>query len=168
MKIVVLAGSPRQHGESYKLINAFREGAKKHDITVVPVGNMKINGCIGCEYCHTRGQGTCIQKDDMLKVNQAMKDAEVVVIVSPVYLYGLSGQLQSCLSRWYGTTPAPGTKYLLMLTSGNESAFAAIELQMWHAIAYINGSLISIIETSMERGNIDEACSQAYYIGQNL
>ena len=29
---------------------------------------MKIAGCLGCEYCHTKGNGECVQKDDMKEV----------------------------------------------------------------------------------------------------
>ncbi len=32
---------------------------------------MKIAGCLGCEYCHTKGEGKCLQKDDMDKVMPA-------------------------------------------------------------------------------------------------
>ena len=66
MKITVLNGSPRV-GNTSAMVDAFREGAEKggHEVCVMHVGRMKINGCLDCEYCHTKGEGKCIQKDDM-------------------------------------------------------------------------------------------------------
>lgn len=67
MEILVLNGSPRPHGNTSAMIEAFVEGAKQsgHKVSVVNVCQKKIAGCLGCEYCHTKGNGTCIQKDDM-------------------------------------------------------------------------------------------------------
>lgn len=41
-------------------------GCKKH-----------INGCIACEYCHTKGHGTCVQEDDMQEVYTFLKEADM-------------------------------------------------------------------------------------------
>jgi multimeric flavodoxin WrbA len=34
---------------------------------------MNIKGCMACEYCHTKGEGKCIQQDDMTKLMAAMQ-----------------------------------------------------------------------------------------------
>jgi hypothetical protein len=36
-------------------------GAKEagHEVEILHVGKMKINGCLACEYCHGKGEGTC-------------------------------------------------------------------------------------------------------------
>lgn len=70
MKILVLNGSPRPHGNTAAMVDAFVEGAKEqnHDVTVVSVCQKKIAGCLACEYCHTKGEGRCIQKDDMQEI----------------------------------------------------------------------------------------------------
>ena len=61
---------------------------------------MKISGCLACEYCHAKGRGECIQKDDMQKVYALLKKAEMLVIASPVYYHGISGQLKCVLDRF--------------------------------------------------------------------
>lgn len=166
MKILILAGSPRQNGQSYKLVEAFKEGAKAHKITVVPVGNMKINGCLACEYCHTKGNGKCIQQDDMQKIHPLLAEADAVVLASPVYYWGLSGQLQSCLTRWYAPhKPAKAAKYAVLLASGSEGVYEPIEKQMTDVIDYIGGELVGIVKTSMEKNNIAEACAAAKALG---
>ena len=74
MKIAVLNGSPKV-GNTAAMVNAFAEGAKEagHEVEILHVGKMKIGGCLACEYCHTKGEGKCVQKDDMEKVMPAEK-----------------------------------------------------------------------------------------------
>ena len=80
MIITVLNGSPRKENTS-AMVDAFVEGAQEagHEVEVLQVGKMKIAGCMGCEYCHTKGEGQCIQKDDFEKVLPAYKDCDMVV-----------------------------------------------------------------------------------------
>ena len=68
------------------MVNAFAEGAKEagHEVEILHVGKMKINGWLACEYCHTKGEGKCVQKDDMEKVMPAYKEADMVVFASPI------------------------------------------------------------------------------------
>ena len=169
MKILILAGSPRKNGQSYKLVEAFKEGAAGNEIQVVDVGSMKINGCLACEYCHTKGNGKCIQNDDMQKILPLLAEAEGIVIASPVYYWGLSGQLQSCLTRWYAPhKPAKATKYAVLLASGSEGVYEPIEGQLKDVIGYIGGKLVGIVKTSMEKNNINEACSAAKELGKKF
>ena len=85
MKIAILNGSPKV-GNTAAMVNAFAEGAKEagHEVEILHVGKMKINGCLACEYCHTKGEGKCVQKDDMEKVMPAYKEADMVVFASPI------------------------------------------------------------------------------------
>jgi multimeric flavodoxin WrbA len=80
-----LNGSPKV-GNTAAMVNAFAEGAKEagHEVEILHVGKMKINGCLACEYCHTKGEGKCVQKDDMEKVMPAYKEADMVVFASPI------------------------------------------------------------------------------------
>lgn len=52
-------------------------------------------------YCHTKGNGECIQKDDMQEIYEALKTTDLLVFASPVYYWSWSGQLQSAVSRFY-------------------------------------------------------------------
>ena len=76
MKILVLNGSPRPNGNTAAMVDAFVEGAKEngHEIIVVPVCQKKIAGCLACEYCHTKGEGRCIQQDDMQEVYPVLSE----------------------------------------------------------------------------------------------
>lgn len=148
MKIVVLNGSPRPTGNTTALIAAFREGAesKGHQVTVLPVGTMKIGGCRGCEYCHTKGGGTCVQKDDMEQVYPALAEAELLVLASPVYYFGLTGQLESAVSRFYAVMAPAAKKWALLLTSGSPNVYGAIEAQYKGILNFIQAQDLGIFE----------------------
>lgn len=89
---------------------------------MVDVCQKKIGGCIACEYCHTKGKGACIQKDDMQEIYALLKDAEMLVIASPIYYHGISGQLKCVIDRFYSaaypTKPPKLKKVAMILSSG--------------------------------------------------
>ena len=104
-RVVVLMGSMRKGGNTDLLVQAFVEGARKeNDVEVVSVADYKINPCIGCNTCFTREENKCFQEDDMSKVYDKLRLADLVVIASPVYFYGISAQLKAIVDRLH--TPA--------------------------------------------------------------
>ena len=128
MKIAILNGSPRV-GNTSAMVNAFAEGAKEagHEVEVLHVGKMKINGCLACEYCHTKGEGKCIQKDDMEKVIPAYLESDMVVFASPIYYFAPTAQLEAAWQRVYCIgKPAKATRAALLLSSGSGAYDAAI------------------------------------------
>lgn len=128
MKIAILNGSPRKENTA-AMIEAFREGAEEagHEVEVLHVGKMKINGCLACEYCHTKGEGKCIQKDDLEKIMPAYLESDMVVFVSPIYYFAPTAQLEAAWQRVYCIgKPAKATKAALLLSSGSGAYDAAI------------------------------------------
>ena len=129
MNILVLNGSPHAGGNTSAMVTAFVEGAAGigHGITAAPVGRMKIAGCIGCEYCRTEGCGKCIQEDDMQKVYPLLEEAEMLVLASPVYYHGFTGQLQCAISRIYALDkPLKLTRAAIILSSGSDNVYSGI------------------------------------------
>ena len=102
MKIVVLNGSPRKGGNTEIMTQAFTKGAEKkgHEVVNLPVGTMKIRGCMACEYCFSHN-GECAQKDDMTQVYEKLKDADMVVFASPIYWFDITAQLKAVIDRLY-------------------------------------------------------------------
>lgn len=129
MKILVLNGSPRPKGNTKQMIAAFQEGAMSagHRVDVVDVCQKQIAGCVACEYCHTKGKGTCVQKDDMGQVYELLHEAEMLVIASPIYYHGISGQLKCALDRFYAaaypTKPPHLKKAAMILSSGDADMY---------------------------------------------
>ena len=125
MNILVLNGSPRPKGNTKQMVNAFEEGAESagHKVYVVDVCKKKIAGCLACEYCHTKGNGQCVQKDDMQQVYDLLDDAEMLVIAAPIYYHGLSGQMKCTIDRFYAklypNKPEKLSKVSMFLSSGD-------------------------------------------------
>ncbi len=129
MDILVLNGSPRPKGNTRQMVDAFREGAVSagHNVEVVDVCKMKIGGCMACEYCHSKEMGICIQKDDMQEVYKLLENTEMLVIASPIYYHGISGQLKCVIDRFYSAAYPVGPprlkKVAMILSSGDPDMY---------------------------------------------
>lgn len=100
--IMILNGAPRKNGSTAKLIKAFTEGAESagNEVKEFYLQGMNIGGCLACEACSRNG-GNCIQKDDMLQINEAFLNADVIVLASPMYWATITGQLKIVIDRFY-------------------------------------------------------------------
>lgn len=129
MRILVLNGSPHTKGNTKQMIDAFCEGAEavSHQVDVVDVCKKNIAGCLACEYCHTKGNGKCVQKDDMQEVYSLLREADMLVIASPIYYHGISGQLKCVIDRFYSvaypTKPENLKKVAMILSSGDSDMY---------------------------------------------
>ena len=129
MNILVLNGSPRPKGHTRQMVDAFTEGAISagHQVNVVNVCQKNIKVCIACEYCHTKGHGTCVQKDDMQEVYSFLKEADMLVLASPIYYHGISGQLKCTIDRFYSVAypakPPRLKKIAMFLSSGDADMY---------------------------------------------
>lgn len=126
MNILVLNGSPRPNGNTAAMVSAFSEGAmeKGHQVTSINVCQKKIAGCLACEYCHTKGNGKCIQNDDMQEVYPVLEEAEMIVLASPVYYHSFTGQIQCAVNRIYALDkPKNLKKAALILSSGSDDVY---------------------------------------------
>lgn len=98
--------------------------AAGHQVTIVDVAKKKINGCLACEYCHTKGNGACIQKDDMQELYPLMNEAEVLVLAAPIYYFTLCTQIQAPIQRMYCVNkPAKVKKMALMMSSYSPNVY---------------------------------------------
>ena len=129
MRVLILNGSPRRNGNTSQMIKAFCEGLDKsnHSYDVIDVARMNIHGCLACEYCHGKGNGQCVQKDDMLKVYALLDEVDMLVIASPIYYHGISGQMKCCIDRFYAklypNKPERLTKVAMFLSSGDPNMY---------------------------------------------
>lgn len=126
MKILVLNGSPRPNGNTAAMVASFAEGAREsgHDVQIVDVCQKRIAGCLACEYCHTKGNGKCVQQDDMQEVYPLLEEAEMIVLASPIYYHSFTGQLQCAINRIYALDkPKNLKKAALIMSSGSNHVY---------------------------------------------
>lgn len=136
-KIIILNGSPRANGNTKKLIEQFTAGAEiaGNNVTCFNLQQMNIHGCLGCCNGGKNPESPCVQKDDMQKIYPAYQSADVIVLASPMYYWGISGQLKCAFDRLFAVaelTPNYSNPkkecILLMAAEGNsESNFAPVK-----------------------------------------
>ena len=120
MNILILQGSPRANGNTAWMAEEYKKAAEAagHKVTLVDVAHKKIAGCLACEYCHGKGNGTCIQKDDMQQLSPLLAEAEALVLAAPIYYFTLSAQIQAAIQRCYNVNkPAKVKKMALLMSS---------------------------------------------------
>lgn len=98
-KILIVSTSPRKGGNSETLAKEFAKGAKEagHSVEMVCLYDKVIGFCKGCLVCQKTKR--CVIHDDADVIAQKMLAAEVVVFATPVYFYGMSGQMKTMLDR---------------------------------------------------------------------
>ena len=152
------------------MVDAFTKGAKSagNEVVECPVGCMNIKGCLGCEYCHTKGEGKCVQKDDMEKVYPEIGSADVVVFASPVHYFGISGQLQSVIARFYAPGKPKAQKYALLISSASPNVYAGIEVQYKGMVAYFQAEDLGIRELNGDASKSEEALADIEAFGASI
>lgn len=100
MKILGILGSPhRKYGATGKLMLRFLESAEKNgaETELAVLSDLQIGYCAGCAQCHI--VGSCPQKDDALEIKRKMREADGIVLGSPVYISGPTAQMKTLLDR---------------------------------------------------------------------
>lgn len=97
------AGLPEQKSITEKLLNRFLEGLSSPSCQVFYPHKMNINYCQGCLTCWFKSPGTCYFEDDMVTIKNAMEEADLIILASPLYVDGFSAHLKTVLDRCIAT-----------------------------------------------------------------
>lgn len=99
MNIVVVTGSPHQHGTSFLLADKFIEGAQSagHNVFRFNAAFEETHPCQGCDHCGM--DGDCIYNDAIQqKLMPKLLETDLIALITPLYYYGMSAQLTFLLS----------------------------------------------------------------------
>lgn len=170
MKILVLNGSPHPKGNTKALVDAFTKGAQSagHEVVECCVGTMNIKGCLGCEYCHNKGEGKCVQRDDMDKVYPELASADMVVFASPVHYFAVSAQLQAAICRFYAPFRPKAEKYAMILSSGSPDVYAGAEGQYKSMLAFFKAQDLGIKEVYGDNNKTEAALADLEAFGASI
>ncbi|MBM4287654.1 MAG: flavodoxin family protein [Deltaproteobacteria bacterium] len=99
MKILGIWGSPRVGGNTEILLDTFLKGAAAGggEVEKVELRKLKISPCLEIYKCFETGE--CPIKDDMLHLYPKLLAADVVVLASPIFFYGLTAQAKAMVDR---------------------------------------------------------------------
>ncbi len=135
MKALGLCGSARREGNTHALIRAALVGAGEQgfDTDLVFLNELELKNCEGCLKCQDGTSDGCALGDGYNDLISKVRDADLVVIGSPVYTGQVSAQVKNFLDRLYAVSSsskplkAQGKKGITVTTlaSGRAGAEAA-------------------------------------------
>ncbi|MBS6022506.1 MAG: flavodoxin family protein [Paeniclostridium sordellii] len=111
MKVVAFNGSPHKKGNTYNAIETVAKELEKEgiEVEIVHVGNKAIRGCIACGGCSRNQNERCVlDKDEVNEWIQNMKEADGIILGSPVYYSAIAGTMKSFLDRAFYVASSNG------------------------------------------------------------
>jgi multimeric flavodoxin WrbA len=159
MNVLILQASPRANGNTAWMAEKFKNAAEAagHQVTLVNVSKKKIAGCLACEYCHNKGNGACIQKDDMQELYPLMAEAEVLVLAAPIYYFTLNAQIQAPIQRMYCVNkPAKVQKMALLMSSYSPNVYDGATAEFRDICNYWGTKSIGVVSAKLDEQKTDE------------
>ena len=159
MNVLILQASPRANGNTAWMAEEFKNAAEAagHQVTLVNVSKKKIAGCLACEYCHNKGNGACIQKDDMQELYPLMAEAEVLVLAAPIYYFTLNAQIQAPIQRMYCVNkPAKVQKMALLMSSYSPNVYDGAIAEFRDICNYWGTKNIGVVSAKLDEQKTEE------------
>lgn len=159
MKVLILQASPRTNGSTAWMAEEYKKAAEAagHEVTVYKVAHKKIAGCMACEYCHNKGNGACIQKDDMQELYPLMAEVEALVLAAPIYYFTLSAQLQAPIQRMYCVSkPAKVQKMSLLISSQSPNVYDGAMAQFRDLCNYWGAFNLGLVTAKADEQKTEE------------
>ena len=143
MNVIVLQGSPNANGSTALLAAEFAHGAREagHAVDVVDVAALDIAPCTGCVACGY--EGPCMRSDDFGGLRQKILAADMLVLATPLYYYGMTAQLKTVVDRFCAYNSSLNSRHLksaLITVAWNSDdwTFDALETHYKTLVRYIN------------------------------
>jgi multimeric flavodoxin WrbA len=181
--VVIILGSPRKRGNSAALAMQVAEGAEAAGAAVETfyLHGMSIRPCDACNRCRKKMEANCVIDDDMQTLYPKLRQADAIVIASPVYWFTVSAQTKLFLDRCYALGgpdgyALTGKRIGIVLTYADPDPFssgAVNALRMFQdAFRYIGAEIVDMVYGSAwKAGEIrknEEVMQKARELGRQL
>jgi multimeric flavodoxin WrbA len=99
VKVLGLFGSPRRGGNTDLLLDEALKGAREEGARVeaIHLSDFKITPCRECLSCFK--DGACVIADDMRGIYSRLLEADIVILASPIFFYGITGWSKAMVDR---------------------------------------------------------------------
>ena len=126
MKVLGIMGSPRIKGNTDLLLEEALKGAKSQgaEVEKIVVDKLKISPCK--EYLGCFKDGNCVIRDDMDDIYPKLLGADVVIIASPMFFYGVSSQAKALIDRCQALWARKHILKQSLPNGGRKGAFIAV------------------------------------------
>jgi len=184
-KILLVMGSPRKDGNSATLAKQVAAGAEAAgaEIESFYLHGMNIQPCTACDACREERDKDCVIDDDMEILYAKLRQADALVIASPIYWFTVSAQTKLFMDRWYALG-GPGEEYAafagkrigIVLTYADVDPFASGAVNALRtfqdAFNYVGAQIVGMVYGSAseagEIGNNRDLMEKAYELGKQL
>ncbi|PKP34770.1 MAG: flavodoxin family protein [Bacteroidetes bacterium HGW-Bacteroidetes-17] len=143
MKVIAINGSPNKEGNTFHALNMVGDEliSAGIDFEILHIGHKMIHGCTACGKCAVNKDEKCSLKTDDLNVwIQQIKEADGIILGSPVYYSGIAGTMKSFLDRLFYVSGANGNlfrhKVGAAVVAVRRSGGSATLDGLYHYIAY--------------------------------
>lgn len=97
-------GSPRKNKNTAQMLESAMKGAQEAgaECEMIHLYEIDFKGCKSCFACKLKGSkcnGVCAIKDDLRPILERMRQADVIVLGSPVYYSYPTGEMRSFMER---------------------------------------------------------------------
>jgi multimeric flavodoxin WrbA len=182
-KIVIVKGSPRKNGNSAILAEQVATGARAAGAEVESffLHDLDISPCDACEACQTDAYLGCIIEDDMQMLYPKLKDADALVIASPVYWFNVSAQTKLFLDRCYALRDEDGwcfrdKKVGIVMAYGDSDPFSSGAINAFRTFQdgfnYVGAKIVGFVYGSAsDPGDIranQQVMDDAHRLGRTL
>jgi multimeric flavodoxin WrbA len=182
--ILGIAGSPRRHGNSERLLEACLAGVAEADGApdLMVASELGIQPCRGCNACSLTGE--CVIRDAMVDVYPRLDRADAIVVASPVYFATVPAVLKilydRCQPYWARRyvlgEPAPARRpgaFLLARSAGDPYGFTAAELTTRSVFAVLGLEVVGTVELAgvdspSDVGRHPDSLAEARLLGSAL
>ena len=130
-KLVIFTCSPNKKGTTATLLAEVAKGAREKGAEVVEF-DMNAPGIRGCQACNACSDADaeceCVQNDALRPMYKDLREADGVLIGSPIYMGSLTAQAWLLLNRLRPasgpnfTPRIPGKRFATVITQGNADA----------------------------------------------
>lgn len=99
MKVLGIFGSPRRGGNTDLLLEEALKGAEKEGAEVerIYISDLRMTSCTACHGCDETGK--CIVQDEMQEIYPKLLEADIILLASPIFFYGISGWAKALVDR---------------------------------------------------------------------
>lgn len=104
MKVLIINGSPKKNGNTSLAVQEMEKVFTSLGVEVdnIQIGNKNIRGCIACKKCVETGK--CVFDDAVNEIAPKFKEADGLVVASPVYYASANATLIAFLDRLFYST----------------------------------------------------------------
>ena len=111
MKVIAINGSPNKKGNTWDALKTAGEPIKAEgiDFEIIHIGNKHVHGCIACKNCKTNKNNKCsINSDGLNDLLEVIREADGIILGSPVYYSGIAGTMKCFLDRLFYVSGSNG------------------------------------------------------------